>query len=284
MAIDKQSLLGDRKVIYDFGANNGDDIPYYLLKADLVVAVEANPALCGLISERFGTEIENGRLVVENVVITAEKNQCLVPFYLHKSNHVLSQFPTPEFPGMFDQVQLDSKSVSDIVSEHGKPHYVKIDLEHYDATVLRSLFDSGHRPPYVSAEAHSSEIFSVMTALGGYQSFKLVDGSSVPDLYGSSLVNTKDGIRTYSFPSHSAGPFGDDLNGDWMSPDRLFRILGFEGFGWKDIHASLNDPANEALDFSRTRDFLIWGVFRHLRSSVTRLLSRFRRLLKRVGG
>jgi hypothetical protein len=31
------------KIIYDLGANNGDDIPYYLLKADTVVAVEANP-------------------------------------------------------------------------------------------------------------------------------------------------------------------------------------------------------------------------------------------------
>jgi predicted O-methyltransferase YrrM len=35
-----------KKIIYDFGSNNGDDIPYYLLKSDLVIAVEANPALC----------------------------------------------------------------------------------------------------------------------------------------------------------------------------------------------------------------------------------------------
>jgi hypothetical protein len=36
----------DRKVIHDIGANNGDDIPYYLKKADIVVAVEADPVLC----------------------------------------------------------------------------------------------------------------------------------------------------------------------------------------------------------------------------------------------
>ncbi len=42
-----------KKIIYDFGANNGDDIPYYLKKAELVVAVEANPSLCQKIEERF---------------------------------------------------------------------------------------------------------------------------------------------------------------------------------------------------------------------------------------
>ena len=33
------------KIIYDIGANNGDDIGYYLKKADQVIAVEANPDL-----------------------------------------------------------------------------------------------------------------------------------------------------------------------------------------------------------------------------------------------
>ena len=45
------------KLIFDIGSNNGDDILYYLHKADLVVAVEANPKLCKLISKRFNKEI-----------------------------------------------------------------------------------------------------------------------------------------------------------------------------------------------------------------------------------
>ena len=32
-----------KKIIYDFGAARGENIPYYLLKSDLVVAVEADP-------------------------------------------------------------------------------------------------------------------------------------------------------------------------------------------------------------------------------------------------
>ena len=56
-----------KKIIYDIGSNNGDDIPYYLLKSDLVVAIEANPQLCNLINQRFKSEIDEGKLVVEIV-------------------------------------------------------------------------------------------------------------------------------------------------------------------------------------------------------------------------
>jgi len=53
------------KIIYDVGSNNGSDIPYYLHKADLVVAIEANPVLTYGIKTRFQAEIASGRLVVE---------------------------------------------------------------------------------------------------------------------------------------------------------------------------------------------------------------------------
>ena len=49
-----------KKIIYDIGSNNGDDIPYYLLKSDLAVAIEANPDLCNLINQRFKNEIVKG--------------------------------------------------------------------------------------------------------------------------------------------------------------------------------------------------------------------------------
>jgi hypothetical protein len=112
-----------RRIIYDLGANNGDDIPYYLLKSDLVVAVEANPGLCGLMNVRFRTEVLDGRLVVENCVITAEDGGGSVDFYIHKSKHVLSRLPAP-LPGnaaKFDKVVLPSKCVSEILKTHGDP-------------------------------------------------------------------------------------------------------------------------------------------------------------------
>ena len=46
------------KIIFDFGANKGQNIEYFLKHADLVVSVEANPRLCELINTRYQTEIK----------------------------------------------------------------------------------------------------------------------------------------------------------------------------------------------------------------------------------
>jgi hypothetical protein len=43
---------------------------------------------------------------------------------------------------------------------------------------------------------------------------------------------------TYSFPVHSAGPFGDDINGRWFDIRSFQKLLAIEGTGWKDIHAT----------------------------------------------
>jgi hypothetical protein len=49
-----------KNIIYDVGSNNGDDIPYYMMKAEVVVAIEANPVLCEGMRQRFAAEIQEG--------------------------------------------------------------------------------------------------------------------------------------------------------------------------------------------------------------------------------
>jgi hypothetical protein len=85
-----------KKIIYDFGANNGDNIQYYLLKSDLLVAVEANPELCDFIRKKYKEAIENKKLIVENCILTSDSSETLQQFYIHKENHLLSQFPKPD--------------------------------------------------------------------------------------------------------------------------------------------------------------------------------------------
>jgi len=227
-----------KKVIYDIGANNGDDISYYLLKADVVVAIEANPALCDLISTRFRTEILTGRLFVENCVVVNKVEAPIVDFYLHRYLSVLSQFPVPSPNDLerFTKVELPAKAISEIVAHYGSPHYIKIDVEHYDAQVLKALFEASIFPPFISAEAHSIEVFFLLVTQGSYNSFKLVDGNTVSDKYG--------------FPIHSAGPFGADVAGNWLNEDDLLILLALEGLGWKDIHATrLASPPLPKLGF-----------------------------------
>ncbi len=234
------------KVIYDFGSNNGDDIPYYLLKADQVIAVEANPELCDLIQSRFQGDINSGRLEIVNAVLTVDDDETYAPFYIHRTNHVQSQFPRPREADMhlYDEVRLPSRNVVSIIEKFGAPYYIKIDIEHYDQVILKTIFDHGIRPPHMSAESHSAEVFALMLAVGGYQSFNLVDGESVSTCYGEAAIQTEHGSEHYAFPFHSAGPFGEDIASPWLTPDNFLYLLAFEHLGWKDIHVSNVIPAD----------------------------------------
>lgn len=234
-----------KKIIYDLGANNGDNISYYLLKSDLVIAVEANPLLCDQIKSRFSQEIAEKRLIVENCVIDVSSSSENVPFFIHKYNHVWSQFlsPAPSLMSDFEKVYLPSQNIIKLIQSYGSPYYIKIDLEYYDKIILKHLFVNNIFPPYISAESHSIDIFCLFVTFG-YESFKLVDGNLVETKYKNHSITTNNGWEIYSFPYHSAGPFGNDINGDWMTKDNFSRLLLFAGLGWKDIHASNIDLPN----------------------------------------
>jgi hypothetical protein len=116
-ALSNQNRSSMKKIIYDVGSNNGDDIPYYLMKGDIVVAIEANPVLCENIRQRFVAEIQSGRLILESCVVTADQGSDEVDFYLHNTDHVLSQLPTPSESELdqFTQLKLPSKSILNII-------------------------------------------------------------------------------------------------------------------------------------------------------------------------
>lgn len=226
-------------VIYDLGANNGSNLPYYLAKADKVVAVEANSDLCGRIQEKFAKELDGGSLVLENCAICEGGEGGQVPFYLHRESDVLSQLPKPSDSDLhnYECVRVSTTTIGSLIAEHGIPNYIKLDLESYDVEVLRSLQKLGIAPDYLSVEAHAAEVFPLLEEMG-YKHFKLVDGDSVSLVYRERTFEFRGKCFTYSFPHHSAGPYGSDIDGQWMDADEFSRVLEREGFGWKDIHVS----------------------------------------------
>ena len=240
--------MADRRIIYDFGSNNGDDIPYYLLKSDIVIAVEANPDLCATIRNRFANEISEGRLIVVNCVITDDASRTETPFYIHTTHNVLSQLPKPtENLDAFREVCLPCATAASIIEKYGPPLYVKIDIEHYDGPILRDLLTHSIFPPYISAESHDMSVFAMLVAFGGYNAFKLVDGRSVPQVYSRRNLAANGGNVSYSFPPHSAGPFGEDIDGQWMTAKAFLKVLAFEGLGWKDVHATNRVAADPSI-------------------------------------
>lgn len=231
-------------IIYDIGANNGDDVPYYLLKADKVVAVEANPDLCDRIRNRFPDDIAAGRLAIECCVVVGEDSSDTVAFHVHKTYHVLSRRSAPwRRRDEYAKVVLPAKSIGCLLREHGEPTYVKVDIEGGEGELIRALFARGVYPAHLSAEAHRIEAFLRIAATGTYDGYQLVEGHRVADQFRDHPVTTRSGTVRYSFPPHSAGPYGDDIGGEWVDAETMFRRLISEGLGWKDIHARRRDAA-----------------------------------------
>ncbi len=238
----------DKKIIYDLGANIGLNIPYYLLKADLTVAVEANPRLAAELRTNFADEIYHGRLaIVESAVTAAEQCNKEIDFFVYqgasKYGHVLSTLEDSvgaDSP-KFKRISVPTVSVTELFSTFGPPHYVKIDIEHHDAVVLRELLQTDWRPDYVSAEAHDPSVAALLLLAEEFVGFKIVEGESVGFEFAETTIRTGDGLKPWSFPYHSAGPFGDDLPGSWLDRKSLLQSYAAIGPGWLDLHASRRD-------------------------------------------
>jgi FkbM family methyltransferase len=264
-------------VIYDFGMNNGDDVAYYLKKASRVIAVEANPVLCAAASERFADAIKSGALTILNIALTDKDSDEPADFYVNRRNHVLSCFQEPpgEIRGDFYAIKVAQRTAVSIIREFGEPHYVKIDLEGFDSVVLQDLANAGIVPPYISAEAHDPRALAALLLMG-YTAFNLVEGRNVAEKYRCAQIETDDGAEEYSFPDHSAGPFGRDIAGPWIKPEDFLRLISKTGLGWRDIHAT-SRIAPQPLDVAR----LYQQSFReHLRDIIPSLA---RAIRKRIG-
>lgn len=78
------------KIIFDCGANIGDNLEYYLSKNAAVVAVEANPNCCKIISQNFKKYILSSQLFVENIALYNKKT--IKNFFIHKKHNQFSTF------------------------------------------------------------------------------------------------------------------------------------------------------------------------------------------------
>ena len=74
----------EKSLVFDIGANNGDDAAAYLKHGCKVVAVEANPDLCGELRQRFAAEIASGQFVLVDKAISRRRR---VTLYVNTSDH-----------------------------------------------------------------------------------------------------------------------------------------------------------------------------------------------------
>lgn len=219
-----------KKTIYDLGACRGENLSYYLSKADQVVAVEANPENCDFIREKFYREIKNQNLILLNCIVGTETDVKTANFYIHKKNYLLGQFPAPKNFDNFRKIEVIYINVLELIQTYGTAHYIKIDLEEYDHIVLEKILNEKIRFNYISAEIKKIQDFSLFFNFKDNCAFKFVDGHNVKFAYENFLEN-------------SAGPFGNDIKGSWISYENFYKLLEFKltQSGWLDVHCSFID-------------------------------------------
>ena len=248
----------NKKVLMDFGANKGQNINYYLLKADIVVCVEANPELAKEIRKKYSAHIRNNKLFIENVVVTKRKNDGkLTNFYINKNDDLSSNIK-PKNSKDFHLVKVQSKSVNEILVKYLTKnrifYYAKFDLEGYDAVVINSMLRGGFFPENISTEVHTRESLEAIFHSGKYTGYKLQEGNKVSQ-YVSLPIKTKDKTKAVKFVAHSAGPMGEDIPSPWLTEKSIRNKLRVEGLGWKDVHATLL-PNSDPIDIKYSELFV----------------------------
>jgi FkbM family methyltransferase len=248
----------DSGLVFDVGANAGQDTEAFLARGLRVVAVEANPKLCADMRKRFADEISDGRLVIVDKAISGSKT---VIFHLNSADLAWGAISASyaargqALAGKIERTEVETTTLTEIIRARGSPRYLKVDIEGADILCLLGLFHADP-PPFISIERPASFgeqrlAFDLLRRLG-YTRFQIVEQTKAPDRR----------HLTSDFRRGDIGVFGAELpDGAWTGIDRVLalncwialragvmgRIPGLRRFALKgkgfDIHAGR--PAGE---------------------------------------
>ncbi len=241
-------------LIFDIGANNGDDSAFYLAKGFRVVALEADPVLANLLVQRFADQIASGDLIVENVGVADAEGTLDFFVNSHKewSSFVKDGKATKQ--NTYETITIKTIPMAQLLERHGTPYYLKIDIEGFEKQAIGTLRSDMDLPAYLSFEINYDwrEITDTLAALG-YSSFTVVrQGRDVhPDMPNPA----REGIYVaQKFLSSMSGSFGRDVTGTWVSSTDLDAVVAREKSAaqevqkrggspvWHDIHCRMAPP------------------------------------------
>jgi FkbM family methyltransferase len=242
-------------LIYDVGLHNGADTAYYLHKGFRVVAIDANPVLTAFAGRRFEKEIATGQLAILNIGIA--ETEGTLSFWVNEANDTQSSFNEARAKryGPCHEIRVPCIPLSRVMSQHGVPYYMKVDIEGYDYVCIQAL-NSRDLPTYISVELESDHDLIAELHQLGYTKFKIVNQltytDSIPIADGeigfrllrkasSKLGPLRRLIRqpsiasrlkkldfdsfadqfAYKFGEGSSGPFGKETWGAWYSANQV---------------------------------------------------------------
>ena len=184
-----------RDLVYDIGANNGDDAAHYLDKGFRVLCIEADPSLIQPLQSRFADAITGNRLIVLNVALAPTRSTA--QFCVCEGNSLWNSFDrsiAARLGGSVYSVELDCWPLRDLFERYGVPHFLKLSLHGQENFCLADI-ESNTAPMYLSLELPrdirtSEDIFTRLGDLG-YSGFKVIDQTTQMQLRLSRPVTSR---------------------------------------------------------------------------------------------
>lgn len=225
-------------LILDLGANNGSNIPYFLSIANKVIALEANPELCGKIKSKFNRFIENQELILINKCIVGSGSEGLMTFYIHKYDSVLSTLEKPaKHLSDYEIIFVESITYNDILENYGCPDCLKIDIEGYDKVIINDVVNTGKLPNYISFENCGIETLKKILDLDYYQSFNIVSFYNFEKIY-------KANEKIYHVP------LDQTILSPWLSKKDILNVYFKMPESWFDIHMTTENKVTSDPDMN----------------------------------
>jgi FkbM family methyltransferase len=262
----------EHDMIFDLGADAGDDTAYYLHKGYRVVAVEPNPHSVSRLRERFSAEINSGRLTLVDAAISTSEGTA--PFWICDDAHAWSSLDrgmASKNDSRHSCVSVPTQSFASLLDRFGVPFYCKIDIEGSDKICLDDMRPSA-KPPFISVEMMYKDSRLALDPTRalldrlldlGYQRFKVISQVTHRQPAGTFLrfkamlprsasirVTRVEGMllryrpeEDWPFDGHVSGPFGEETDGNWLEASEardLIQILhrNPDISDWFDIHAA----------------------------------------------
>lgn len=252
-------------LIYEVGFCDGEDTYFYLRNGYSVVAIDANPHVIYQAKISFQPYITSGSLrLVHRAISQYDKQTSL--FYI-SSNTLWSSLQKQNACRHMSRakcIHVKTTTLAAIFNKYGTPYYCKIDLEGAESLALESIAWANATPKYISVEVNypnpiqshkSTDTLQLLHKLG-YTKFKLIDQETLSILqHGvnfyqkqSSLLfkilsrainrlnipSTKYSNRLrlankfgYKFPYSASGPFGEDLDGEWLDYSSAMKLISY---------------------------------------------------------
>ena len=199
-----------------------------------MVAIEANPDMVSFCSSKFASFIESGLLTIVHGAITDDESKSSIKFYNNTVNThwgtVAKGWADRNASLGADSIEIEVPIVDfgGVLSQHGCPYYLKIDIEGMDLVCLKKLLITNCRPAYISLESDKVDFNSIVEEFNvfarlGYSKFFIQQQEDIGRM--RVPIGSEEGnYISYSFPEGSTGPFGADLGSDWIGRDEALKI------------------------------------------------------------